>query len=92
LQTTSAERIHQSGSILLAEASTLVVGQQIDIGTAHLFATSGLTCAGRLKWETEPDTAEIWTVQDDTAEAWTPVSDTPEVWTTKTFPAYLEAA
>ena len=91
-QTTSAERIHQSGSILLAEGSTLVAGQQIDIGMAHLFATSTLSCAGRLKWETEPDTAEVWTVQTDTAEAWTPVSDTPETWTTKTFPAYLEAA
>ena len=90
--TATALAVYESGAILLSEASTMVVGQQIDIGMAHLFATSTLSCAGRLKWEIDPDTAEVWTAQDDTATAWTPVSDTSETWTTKTFPAYLEAA
>jgi hypothetical protein len=84
--------VYESGSSMAGVASLAASCERIQRASCAMSGSAALACAGRKKWEDDPDTPESWSQISDTAETWTPIADTAETWTEKTHPAYLQAA
>jgi hypothetical protein len=56
---------------VLAESSVAASGIRVRPSVVPFVCASQMVVAGRLKWETEPDTSETWTPIADTSETWT---------------------